>query len=204
MPFLACDVHMAKVGADVIILDIRADEYACLFSRADALTLGPDGELSIPPDLEPAFQEAGLIQAEKPRQARKRLTMPQRVCPLPKIHRTPRLTDILEAWSDAVIFSRRPLADLLVAPRLHGSHRSTPSLIAARFAVALPWTPANGACLQRAFQLRRRLARRGVATDWIFGVRTWPFSAHCWLQINDVVVGDRLERVRAYTPIAVF
>ena len=41
----------------------------------------------------------------------------------------------------------------------------------------------------------------GIATQWLFGVRTWPFAAHCWLQIGNLVVGDRLERVRFYTPI---
>jgi hypothetical protein len=66
---------------------------------------------------------------------------------------------------------------------------------------ARPWLPFEGECLQRTFLLRYFLARSGVATDWVFGVRTWPFSAHCWLQIGDLVVGDRLERVQRFTPI---
>lgn len=39
------------------------------------------------------------------------------------------------------------------------------------------------------------------ALVWVFGVRTWPFAAHCWIQIGDLVVGDVLDRVRGYTPI---
>jgi len=67
--------------------------------------------------------------------------------------------------------------------------------------IVRPWVPSEGECLQRAFQLRRLLARRGIAVDWVFGVRTWPFGAHCWLQSGDMLVGDRLERVGRYTPI---
>ena len=71
----------------------------------------------------------------------------------------------------------------------------------AAFRGALPWLPLEGECLQRSFQLRRLLLAHGVQTDWIFGVRTWPFAAHCWLQIGDMVVGDSLARVKGYTPI---
>ncbi len=66
---------------------------------------------------------------------------------------------------------------------------------------ARPFVPFEGECLQRSFELRRLLAARGIASDWIFGVRTWPFAAHCWIQIGDLVIGDRLERVRFFTPI---
>ena len=39
------------------------------------------------------------------------------------------------------------------------------------------------------------------AAVWVFGVRTWPFSAHCWLQIGDAVLDDDPERVGIYPPI---
>jgi hypothetical protein len=35
----------------------------------------------------------------------------------------------------------------------------------------------------------------------VFGVRTWPFHAHCWLQVEDVVLDDHHERIGAYTPL---
>jgi hypothetical protein len=37
----------------------------------------------------------------------------------------------------------------------------------------------------------------------VFGVRTWPFHAHCWLQCDDVVLDDQADRVAAYAPILV-
>ncbi|WP_312062938.1 lasso peptide biosynthesis B2 protein [Brevundimonas sp.] len=47
----------------------------------------------------------------------------------------------------------------------------------------------------------RVLASRGRGATWVFGVRTWPFSAHCWLQVGDVLLDDDLDRVALYTPI---
>lgn len=40
--------------------------------------------------------------------------------------------------------------------------------------------------------------------SWVFGVRTEPFSAHCWVQEGDWILNDTVERVRRYTPIMVF
>lgn len=51
------------------------------------------------------------------------------------------------------------------------------------------------------YLLRRLLRSEGYSPLWIFGVRTWPFGAHCWLQVDDLVIGDTLDRVRFYTPI---
>lgn len=45
------------------------------------------------------------------------------------------------------------------------------------------------------------LAMHDVFPEWIFGVATQPFSAHCWLQLGNVVLNDRLARTRVYTPI---
>lgn len=65
----------------------------------------------------------------------------------------------------------------------------------------MPWLPGQGQCVYRAYLLRACLAAQGLGSTWIFGVRTWPFSAHCWLQIGDVLLDDDLDRVGLYTPI---
>lgn len=204
MTYLAPGVYMAKVSDDLIILDTQADDYACLFSRAAEVTLGEGGGVSAPPDLMAALQAAGFVCDVGPDLRRGPAPRAVHSLPTPRPSTTAALVAVVECWCDALVFRTRPLIALIGRPRLHGRPRPDPARAVADFTAALPWAPANGACLQRAFQLRRRLARRGVTTDWVFGVRTWPFSAHCWLQIGDSVVGDRLERVRAYTPIAVF
>ena len=53
-----------------------------------------------------------------------------------------------------------------------------------------------------AFDVAVRVLRaRGFDALWVFGVRTWPFSAHCWLQVGLTALDDDLERLAAYTPI---
>ena len=49
--------------------------------------------------------------------------------------------------------------------------------------------------------LLRFLQRSGLDARWVFVVRTWPFAAHCWLQLEDTVLDDMVERLAAYEPI---
>jgi hypothetical protein len=73
--------------------------------------------------------------------------------------------------------------------------------VTAAFIRLMPWAPYQGACLHRAFLLLFMLRASGADAIWVFGVRTWPFSAHCWLQVGDSVLDDDPERVSLYTPI---
>ena len=72
---------------------------------------------------------------------------------------------------------------------------------AAAFARARPWMPIGGECLVRSFLMLTYLRRLGFDADWVIGVRTWPFRAHCWLQAGDVALDDDAERLVAYTPM---
>jgi hypothetical protein len=64
-----------------------------------------------------------------------------------------------------------------------------------------PWLPIEGECLVRSALLMRFLQRRGLEADWVFGVRLWPFTAHCWVQLDGVCLNDDVERLTSYTPI---
>jgi hypothetical protein len=58
-------------------------------------------------------------------------------------------------------------------------------------------------CLYDSLALLEFLARYGIYADWVFGVQTRPFAAHCWVQHGDIVFNDTVEHVRGYTPIMV-
>ena len=58
-------------------------------------------------------------------------------------------------------------------------------------------------CLHDSLALLEFLARYGLYPDWVFGVQTRPFAAHCWVQQDGVVLNDSLEHVIGYTPIMV-
>lgn len=52
----------------------------------------------------------------------------------------------------------------------------------------VPWNPN---CLDRSVSLQRMLARRGVASDLLIGVRRRnDFEFHAWVEIDGVIVND--------------
>lgn len=59
------------------------------------------------------------------------------------------------------------------------------------------------ACLFEALALGRFLASHRIYPQWVFGVQARPFSAHCWLQHDGIVLNDSVEHVSQYTPIMI-
>lgn len=202
------DIFLTVVDEDVVILDVAGDRYDCLLGAASLLTLQPDGRIVAPDDLvAKALRDTGLAGDAPLGPGRRPPVLPMReLTPVPEPSRL-ELARAALAWIVATaLFRGKPmsvLVDFHQALRGRAINQDEARLadLAGAARLVRPWIPFEGECLQRSFQLRCYLASRGVASDWIFGVRTWPFSAHCWLQIGDLVVGDRLARVRRYTPI---
>jgi len=61
----------------------------------------------------------------------------------------------------------------------------------------------RSACLLDSLTLMHFLGAEGIQPDWVFGVKTEPFDAHCWVQLGDVLLNDTPDRVRQYSPILV-
>jgi len=205
-------VHAAAVDDDLVFLDTRADRYLCLLGQGAAydpdtrvLRLSDPAEAS---DLmsaglcEPAAVCAPIDQPLRP--PTPRLTARRLSYPLPKWMD---LSDAAVSWLDLTIHYRgRPLPQILAttqrrAVELHPDDRLFE--LVDSFHRWIPYAPVSGKCLLRAFMLLRFLRRHGRDAFWVFGVATWPFRAHCWLQVEDVVLDDDVERVRAFTPILV-
>lgn len=199
--------HLAQLDEDVVILNVPADRYDCLLDVAGVLrVIGPRDILALDRATCAELLASGI--AVRPRADR----APETFVPAARelsVDLRPPPSDILRAaivlTSATLRFRGRNFEHLVsVRPVIRGPASSGPARLsqlvgAARAARA--WIPFEGECLQRSFLLRAFLAAQGVATDWVFGVRTWPFAAHCWLQIDDMVVGDRLERAGRFTPI---
>jgi Transglutaminase-like superfamily len=67
-----------------------------------------------------------------------------------------------------------------------------------------PWLyTSRDACLLDSLTLVNFLAGYGVFPEWIFGVKTDPFYAHCWVQQGDFVFNDTPDHVRGFSPILV-
>ncbi len=65
-----------------------------------------------------------------------------------------------------------------------------------------PLIPRSGLCVPSSMLLLCYLRRHGIHAQWVFGVQTFPFEAHCWVEYDGVVLNDTLEHVCWYTPIA--
>jgi Transglutaminase-like superfamily len=61
----------------------------------------------------------------------------------------------------------------------------------------------RAACLLDSLTLLHYLSAEGIHPDWVFGVKTEPFDAHCWVQQGEVLLNDVPDRVRQYSPILV-
>lgn len=204
--FLKDGVHAVVVGDDLALIDLDADAYLCLPGGALSVHAESGGALRLSGPGEAAVAEARLTAD--------RAGPPSRIPPpLPGktiIHDAPpmvSLGQILQGCG-AVLDVRRALRGtglrpiLAVAPDRDDAVSAEAVADAARaFWRIAPWLPQEGECLVRSAMLMSYLRRAGLSADWVFGVRLWPFSAHCWVQIDNVCLNDDVERLAAYTPI---
>ena len=58
-------------------------------------------------------------------------------------------------------------------------------------------------CLVDSLLLYHFLSRQGANVDLVFGVRSTPFRAHCWVENRGCVLNDSLSQVWAYSAIMI-
>lgn len=217
--FLAGHVHAVGVNGDLVFLDVENDAYLCL----------PEGEQEAPLDsslrilsttntlLAQDLLAAGLVGTAAPAQDMEDARLDPRGWEAPVASA---LRDHYDAprWRDGAQIGVA-VADLLVAYRgrtfkeivdAARVSRARPPALSKQLVETVdafhrwaPFAPTSAKCLLRAFMLLRLLRRRGHDAFWVFGVRTWPFHAHCWLQCEGLVLDDEPDRIRAFTPIMV-
>ena len=213
--YLRPDVHAALQGEDIVLLDIAADAYLCLPQGAAHFD-GPsrDGALDpTSPEAAAGLVAAGLATANRPTQAR---WAPPPALPRlgPEVDPPWPSVDLVDAWrlllcvADLALHYRgRPFAHILDYARrgrrrvAQGSARRDLMACVRRFHAAAVWLPAPGKCLVRSFLLLRFLHRSGHDAQWVIGVRTWSFEAHCWLQSGERALDDSPDRLAGYLPI---
>ena len=203
---LAQGVHAVPIGGDLILLDLAADDYLLFPNCGDVAV---DGErLRGPMDALLELASAELLHSGPAR--------PAGVAPPPlPLRRLPegagsqlRLGEIATfsaIWTDRA-WRRPTLAGLATAYADRTGRRDDLEAISARaetFFQLLPFAPRTGACLFQAELLLRFLNAKGLDADWVFGVRAWPFLAHCWLQVDDVCVSQSAETLSHFHPILV-
>jgi hypothetical protein len=216
---LAPGVSFCRVSGRLLFLDVDRDRYFCLSLPAEeAFSRWTSGE--------------ALTQEERARLDRLAKRGPLRRCdaalppaPVPSTFVTGSVLDrplppaapaaIAAAGArlltTAVRLRVRGLGSLLRAVRRRKARawdaRRSPedplAQTAAAFEALSMVAAAHDRCLVRSVAAARRLLALGVRPDLVIGVRLQPFKAHCWVQHGDQVVNDRVDVVRAFTPILV-
>lgn len=211
---LAPGIHAAMVEGDLVLLDVAADAYFCLPAAARDLALrGAELEVDASALAErlcaaglalPLVAGLGATRPMPPAPTRtaRRLIEAGEARPRASFH----CALALAKAAVRALAGRRLAFEALLPPGAAFVEPSpSPDLLAdlALYRGVTPWLPIDGACLFRSHMLRTYLVALGHRVSWVFGVRTWPFSAHCWLQAGDVVLDDEAERLAAYAPILV-
>jgi hypothetical protein len=76
-----------------------------------------------------------------------------------------------------------------------------PDALVAAFDMSAMLFGRHDQCLARSIALAGALLRAGVVPQLVLGVMMRPFAAHCWVQVDTMVLGDRVETVYPFTPI---
>lgn len=77
-----------------------------------------------------------------------------------------------------------------------------PERLAAVFEAVRPWYPRARVCLFDALALMRFMVWAGAKPGLVIGVRTRPFAAHCWLEIDGKLACDASDHCPSFQPIA--
>lgn len=218
---LRADLSACRVDGHFIFLDIQADRYFHLTRDLEyRFARYFDGRINDEAELLPLLKRNILI--------RSRLTNRQLLLDLqPTI---PARSAIEISSGDArhslhalveVAFlilsvrrslTHRKLHEVLDATRKYRSNftadsvphgaRTAALIDAARlFLNVRMYVPVEPICLLDSISLVRFLARRRLHSNIVFGVTGDPFSAHCWVQSEALVLNDTVGNARAYQPI---
>jgi hypothetical protein len=208
---LAPQKYAAAFGPDIVVLDSEAGDYELFAGLAkDVRLIEAQRALLIEEaEIAAALAEAGLFGDRLSTSPRTLPRPPNRDATLSPTHCVA-IADRLRmanAWSNMLIrYHGRGFQQILTTARRgaqlnESADRNRVVARAQAFDRLAPYTPLQGDCFYRCFMLLQLLGADAHAVDWVFGIRTWPFMAHCWLQIDDVALTDHVDKLAHFSPI---
>ncbi|GAB2790484.1 hypothetical protein GCM10027091_23290 [Streptomyces daliensis] len=81
--------------------------------------------------------------------------------------------------------------------RVDEAHRARDAVLFVSVRCTGPW------CLQRSIATALLCRLRGTWPEWCVGVRTEPFTAHAWVQVDGVPVDEDTEQLRYFHRLVV-
>lgn len=227
---LSPDIFLCPVDDQVVVLDLRRDKYLSLDSSAshlllpymDALRFGEGISRPVPNDrlceVLSRLHINGLLSTDEKAVA----SSTTRCCIRPERAITPRppfsgrirpqhiALYLISAATAATALRIRTIYKVVLAERRKARVRAA---AAGKFDLSLATALCSvyaqlrvisvnpRQCLFDSLSQKLFFARYGLFPDWVFGVQINPFSAHCWLQHDSVVLNESIDVVRRYSPI---
>jgi len=198
-----------EVSGRLVFLDLVEDRYFCLHPAAEAAfrctasisSRGASGQAA----KETEHQVRAPVTRKVPTATESVLEQPARA--------VPSLTDTMGACA-AILnarasLRRQGLADTVAkleqrsAACSRSNGTSAVERISRAFLRADRFLSPLDQCLPRSIALASTLARQGIAVSLVVGVRLHPFLAHSWVQCGTLLLNDRPDVVRTFTPILV-
>lgn len=213
---LAPNVHACAADGTVFFLDVGRDRYCKAGPAASRALLAHPGAEATPETMEPMV-DAGLLTYRAG--AADLVDLCSHSSPSRDLHphfsaRPPvRLSDVVEvaalAMQAACRLRRRGFAHTLFEAKAHGRATERPITInqlateTARFQCARSVLPASPRCLMDSLLLKGWMARRGISTSLVIGIRPLPFAAHCWVEHDGIVLNGSQDGIANFVPICV-
>lgn len=201
------DIHAVVESRDLILCDLAADQFYLLpevIARSNAVSTCVAG-IALEREGAVLLAEAGLVEEGDPPAQVPIRPVSREICPSPLEYRgrigVGRWSALCAAGIEAawrLCFRRFEAAP--DGGAYHDRARIAAELGALEFMLRL--VPGIRRCLPRALLIRAFMRRRGIRLALIFAVRVEPFEAHCWLIAGDTVIGDRLDYIAGFIPVA--
>lgn len=202
-------IKLAIVDGDLVLFDISQDAYLAV-SRDDAANAicalqGGDHCVNDPVLAELLAQQL-FLEAKQPWIA----SIHRHPQALPPASAPCRQLRLLFPFVRAAIGSwfalRKADSRWVSRPNFSGTDRaiSTEQMagIMSQFEAWRILVPGSGRCLVQSMILMRFLALLQIRAEWVFGVRTHPFEAHCWVEWRSYILNDSADHAGWYTAIA--
>jgi hypothetical protein len=202
-----------------VFLDLREDRYFCLPREANGAFLRLARNECLQTDskaLDPLVKRGVLVKgdARRPIQSPAAIEVPQSDFSTEPGARAGALNTIRTLSSElrtAWLLKRSPLHEVIegvrrirpgIAPVSNDRHRLASALVKAAAATAFILR-SHDRCLVRGLAFHSSCRKRGLNSKLVLGVIAHPFTAHCWVQLGNVVLVGGYEQARLYTPILV-
>ncbi|KTE04125.1 hypothetical protein ATE68_00185 [Sphingopyxis sp. H038] len=211
------DLYFCICSGRAVFLDVGADRYFQLPVHQDlAFQRFASGQAPQPGDettLEAMAISGLMVDAHHGARTFSPVTVSPPMAEIDPMLSMARLTDRLAALL-SVHRARRALAKRPLKNLFDTMSRSSAALVpdriedwtavnrvAAAFAVNGIMIRRQDQCLPLSIAFKHLCLARRTPTTLVIGVKLDPFVAHCWIQRDEYVVNDTLERVRLFTPI---